>query len=131
MMTAVDKPALFHLAGDTLSKTQLAKTDLSNSPLWHHWLQPLWAVKQTLPAVFNNADIAGELSALDRSDAPSYRAKLLAVLRQHLATAKKKIEEDFYRNNDGAIYIGQHARCIDALLTFFTRRSWQAYAPKS
>jgi len=117
MMTAVDKPALFHVAGDTLSKTQPAKIDLSNSPLWHRWLQPLWAVKQTLPAVFDNADLANELATIDRGDAPAYRAKLLAVLRQHLATAKTKIEQDFYRNNDGAIYVGQHARCIDDLLT--------------
>ena len=90
MITALDKPALFHAAGDTLSKTQPPKIDLSNSPLWHRWLQPLWAVKQTKQAVFNNADIANELAAIDRSDAPSYRAKLLAVLRRHLASTKKK-----------------------------------------
>ncbi|GIR33692.1 MAG: hypothetical protein CM15mP46_6870 [Alphaproteobacteria bacterium] len=79
MMTAVDKPALFHVAGDTLSKTQPAKIDLSDSPLWHRWLQPLWAVKQTLPAVFDNADITDELATIDRGDAPVYRAKLLTV----------------------------------------------------
>ena len=103
MMKAVDKPALFHVAGDTLSKTQPVKIDLSKSPLWHRWLQPLWAVKQTLPAVFDNANIGNELAAIDRGDAPPYRAKLLAVLRQHLAAAKTKIEQDFYRINDGAI----------------------------
>ena len=87
-MKVVNKLALFHVAGDRLSKTQPAKIDLSNSPLWHRWLQPLWAVKQTLPTVFDNADIATELATFDRGDATLYRAKLLAVLRQHLATAK-------------------------------------------
>ena len=117
MMTAVDKLALFHLAGDVLSKTQPAKIDLSNSPLWHRWLRPLWAVEQTLPSVFDNADIQSELIRLDRSKATSYRAILLAVLRKHLAAAKTTIEQDFYLNNDGAIYVGQHARCIDDLLS--------------
>ena len=116
MMTAVNKPVLFHVVGDKLSKTQPAKIDLSNSPLWHRWLQPLWAVKRTLPAVFDNVDIASEIASIDCSDATSYREKLLAVLRQHLAAAKTKIEQDFYRNNDGSIYVGQHARCIDNLL---------------
>ena len=94
-MTAVDKLALFHLAGDVLSKTQPAKIDLSCSPLWHRWLQPLMATKQTLPAVFDNANIASELATIDCGDATSYRAKLLVVLRQHLAAAKIKIEQDF------------------------------------
>ena len=116
MMTVVDKSTSFHLMGDTLSKTQPAKIDLSDSPLWHRWLRPLWAVKQTLPAVFDNAGIANELVTIDRSDATSYRTKLLALLRQHLAAAKTKIEQDFYCDNDGAIYVGQHARCIDGLL---------------
>jgi [protein-PII] uridylyltransferase len=117
MMITVERPALFHLAGDKLSEIQPAKIDLSNSPLWHRWLQPLWAVQQTLSAVFDNSDIANELAMMERSETPSYRAKLLAVLRQHLAVAKKKIEQNFYLNNDGAIYVGQHARCIDDLLT--------------
>ena len=117
-MTAVNKPVLFHVVGDKLSKTQPAKIDLSNSPLWHRWLQPLWAVKRTLPIVFDNVDIASELASIDCGDATSYREKLLAVLRRHLAAAKTKIEQDFYRNNDGSIYVGQHARCIDDLLIF-------------
>ncbi|MGB2289169.1 MAG: nucleotidyltransferase domain-containing protein, partial [Candidatus Puniceispirillaceae bacterium] len=116
-MTAVSQTALFYVAGDRLSKTQPAKIDFSNSPLWHRWLQPLWAVKQTLPAAFDHAKIASELAALDRGEAKSYRVKLLAVLRQHLAAATTKIEQDFYSSNDGAIYVGQHARCIDGLLT--------------
>ena len=115
-MTAANRSALFHVVGDKLSKTQPAKFDLSNSPLWHRWLQPLWAVKRTLPAVFDNVDIASELASIDCGDATSYREKLLAVLRRHLAAAKTKIERDFYRNNDGSIYVGQHARCIDDLL---------------
>ena len=117
MMIIVDKPAWFYVAGNTLSKTQLVKIDLSTSPLWHRWLQPLWAVKQTLPAVFDNEDISSELASLDRDHLTSYRAKLLTILRQHLAAAKKKIEQDFNRNNDGAIYVGQHAHCIDGLLS--------------
>ena len=71
-MTVVDKSTLFHVMGDTLSKTQPAKIDLSDSPLWHRWLRPLWAVEQTLPAVFNYEEIASELVVLGRSDAPSY-----------------------------------------------------------
>ena len=117
MMTSVDKPALFHLAGDKLSKIRPAKTNLPNSPLWHRWLQPLWAVQQTFSAVFDNSYIANELAMVERDEASSYRAKLLAVLRHHLADAKTKIKRDFYLNNDGAIYVGQHARCIDDLLT--------------
>ena len=46
-----------------------------------------------------------------------HTGKVAYLLRQHLAAAKTKIEQDFYRNNDGAIYVGQHARCIDDLLT--------------
>ena len=76
MMTAVNQTALFYVAGDRLSKTQPAKIDFSNSPLWHRWLQPLWAVKQTLPAAFDHAKIASELAALDRSEAKSFRVKL-------------------------------------------------------
>ena len=116
MITAVNKPALFHLAGNTLSKTQPTKIDFSNSPLWHRWLQPLWSVKQTLPAVFDNANISSELATIDCGDAALYRIKLLAVLRQHLATVEATIEQDFYHNNDGAIYVGQHARSVDDLL---------------
>ena len=117
MMTAVSQTALFYGAGDRLSKTQPAKIDFSNSPLWHRWLQPLWAVKQTLPAAFDLAKITSELAALDRGEATSYRVRLLAMLRKHLAAATTKIEQDFYSSNDGAIYVGQHARCIDGLLT--------------
>ena len=69
-----------------------------------------------MPVVFDNVDIASELALIDCGDATSYREKLLAVLRRHLAAAKTKIEQDFYRNNDGSIYVGQHARCIDDLL---------------
>ena len=116
MMTVVSQTALFQGDSDNLSKTQPATIDFSNSPSWHRWLQPLWAVKQTLPAVFDNAKIASELATIDCGDATSYRAKLLVVLRQHLADAKIKLEQDFYSNNDGAIYVGQHARCIDDLL---------------
>ena len=90
MITAVDKSALFHAAGDELPKTQPVKIDLSNSPLWHRWLQPLWAVEQTLPTVFDSAVIVGELAAFDRGKTSSYRTKLLAVLRRHLADTKKK-----------------------------------------
>ena len=116
MMTAGDKSALSQVAGGKLSKTQPAKIDLLSSPLWHRWLQPTSAVKQTLPAVFDNAKIASELATINCGDKTSYRAKLLVVLRQHLADAKIKLEQDFYSNNDGAIYVGQHARCIDDLL---------------
>ena len=100
-MTAVDKPALIYVAGDTLSKIQPAKIDLSNSPLRHRWLQPLWAVKQTLPAVFDNAVLANVLATINRSDTPEYRTKLLAALRQHLAAAKNKIEQVQLMNNLG------------------------------
>ena len=91
MMTAVNKPFLFHVVGDKLSKTQPAKIDLSNSPLWHRWLQPLWAVKQTLPVVFDNADITSKLALINCSDATSSREKLLALLRQDLVAAKTNI----------------------------------------
>ena len=74
-MTTVDKPALFHLAGDTLSKTKLAKTDLSNSPLWHRWLQPLWAVKQTLPVVFDNAEAIHKLRTTKQDKAKRGRPR--------------------------------------------------------
>ena len=104
-MTIVDKPSLFHVVGDRLSNTQSVKINFSNRPLWHRWLQPLWAVKRTLPVIFDNVDIASELASIDCGDAKSYREKLLAVLRQHLAAAKTKIEQDFYRNNDGSIYV--------------------------
>ena len=116
-MTAVNKPALFHIVGDKLSKTQPANIDLLNSPLWHRWLQPLWAAKQTLPSVFDNAGMASELASIGRDDFTSYRAKLLKVLRNHLNEAKTKIKKDFFRSCDGAIYVGQHARCIDDFLS--------------
>jgi len=102
--------------GDKLSKTQPLQIDLSDSPLWHRWLQPLWAASQFLPAPFDASQIASDMAAYDAADASGYRAELLTVLRRHLTAAKHTIEQDFLATHDGAVYVGQHARCIDALL---------------
>ena len=101
---------------NALSKIQPVKIDLSDSPLWHRWLQPLWAASQFLPAPFDASQIASDMVAYDAADTSSYRVELLAVLRHHLTAAKHTIEQDFLATHDGAVYVGQHARCIDALL---------------
>ena len=115
MITAVSQTALFYVAGDRLSKTQLIKIDFSNSPLWHRWLQPLWAVKQASPAAFDHVKIASELATLDCGEAKSYRVKLLGMLRQHLAAATTKIDQDFYSSNDCLLYTSPSPR--DATLS--------------
>jgi [protein-PII] uridylyltransferase len=103
------------MTGDTLSKAH-KQIDLSDGPLWHHWLQPLQTVKQTLPPPFDGAGVASKMAAFSGQNKTAYRAALLDSLRAELATAKASIEQQFYETNDGAIYVGQHARCIDILL---------------
>ena len=46
----------------------------------------------------------------------SNRTQLLTSLRTHLDTAKVRLCEAFYANNDGAVYVGMHAWTIDILL---------------
>jgi len=94
--------------------------DLVHSPLWHRWLQPLLAARQILPSAFDQVPIASHMAAVETSNKAAYRAALLAVVRDQLAAAKARLQQEFYATNDGALYVGQHARCIDDLLHLLT-----------
>ena len=115
-MTVDDPAHCDHMTVDTLSKGQKLQNDLSNKPLWHRWLQPLQTVKQTLPAAFDRSYVIDKMAFAGDKNTVIYREALLQALRQQLAIATAKMKQDFYDNNDGAIYVGQNAQSIDILL---------------
>ena len=90
--------------------------DLADTVAWHRWLQPLQGAMAGQHAPLDRSIIEAEFETYAEKCGPSNRTQLLTCLRTHLDSAKAELQQAFYDNNDGAVYVGMYAWTIDILL---------------
>ena len=99
-----------------IKRVQSASKEMTPAIAWHRWLQPLAGVMSSAPPPFDRAALLAAISAHAAAHKTDARAQLLAVLRDQLTITKHALEQQFYAQNDGAIYVGMQAWSIDLIL---------------
>jgi len=94
---------------------------------WRRWLQPLSTVKeQGTPPI----DETGLKSAIDagagKSDS-AFREAMLTTAKAAYGTMRTQLAEEFFRLNDGVIYVGRHAWAMDMLIGFIIGRAGEHF----
>ena len=100
----------------TSKRAPSASKKMNPAIAWHRWLQPLAGVMSSAPPPFDKAALLATINADAAAGKTDARPQLLAVLRDQLTMTKHALKQQFYAQNDGAIYVGMQAWSIDLIL---------------